>query len=64
MMYLFITGLVSALDDLVGVTIRSLKAANLFHDTIIVFTSDVSSIYSNVLKRILLKLGKPLNSSE
>ena len=46
MVYLFITGLVSALDDLVGVTIRSLKAANLFHDTIIVFTSDVSSIYS------------------
>lgn len=34
--------LVTALDDLVGKTVRSLKMAKLYDNTIIVFTSDVS----------------------
>ena len=32
----------AALDDLVGVTVQSLKDAGLFDNSIIVFTSDVS----------------------
>lgn len=37
-----IVGLVTALDNLVGETIAALKEANLYDNSIIVFTSDVS----------------------
>ena len=41
----------AALDDLVGVTVQSLKDAGLFDNSIIVFTSDVSleTVFLSVL---------------
>ena len=41
-LYLCTVGLVSALDDIVGETIQSLKDAGMYNNSIIVFTSDVS----------------------
>ena len=40
--WLCTVGLVSALDDIVGETIKSLKAAAMYNNSVIVFTSDVS----------------------
>lgn len=37
------TGLVSALDDVVGGTVKALKDTGMFDNTIIIFTSDVST---------------------
>ena len=42
-LYLCTVGLVSALDDIVGETIQSLKDAGMYNNSVIVFTSDVSN---------------------
>ena len=41
-LYLCTVGLVSALDDIVGETIQSLKDAGMYNNSAKVFTSDVS----------------------
>ena len=40
--WLCTVGSVSALDDIVGETIKSLKDAGMYNNSVIVFTSDVS----------------------
>jgi len=42
MLLCYISGLVAAVDDLVGATIRALKKIRQYKNSIIVFTSDVS----------------------
>ena len=37
-------GMVTAMDDAVGAIVRELKAANMYHDTIIIFSSDVGQL--------------------
>lgn len=46
----------AALDDLVGVTVQSLKDAGLFDNSIIVFTSDVSlkTVFLSVFMQFLV----------
>lgn len=43
-LFLMILGLVSALDDLVGETIQTLRDTNMYENTVIIFTSDVSFV--------------------